>query len=85
MKINKFISYLNSRFNIGSSVRPHENSLRDRAKKALALHHIQNLFTPSNKEHLENAGNLASELLPISISVPFLWARLDYKGRRAVI
>ncbi|CAB4388903.1 unnamed protein product [Rhizophagus irregularis] len=67
----------------GSSVRPHENSLRDRAKKALALHHIQNLFTPSNKEHLENAGNLASELLPISISVPFLWARLDYKGRRA--
>jgi hypothetical protein len=82
---NYYVSHFKFSFKIGSSAPSHENSLRERAKKALAAHHLKTLFSPSDKEYLENTGNFSSELLPISISVPFLWFRRDHKGHRAVI
>ena len=64
---------------------PESNSLRERAKKALALHKAQHVFATSKKTHLEDAGNFSSIMLQISLSVPYLWARRDHKDRKAVL
>ncbi len=43
------------------------------------------VFRPSNRTHLQDIGNLGVLIFPSPISVPYLWGRRDYKGRKAVI
>ncbi|CAI2162099.1 19719_t:CDS:10 [Funneliformis geosporum] len=64
----------------GSNVK---NSLRGRVKKAIAAHKFQQAVATLDKTHLENAGDFPSILLPIAISIPYLWARRDSKDRKA--
>ncbi|CAG8441424.1 6591_t:CDS:10 [Funneliformis caledonium] len=58
-------------------------SLRGRVKKALAAHEFQQMAANPDNTRLENAGDFPSIMLPIAISIPYLWARRDHEGRKA--
>ena len=49
--------------------------------KALAMSN----FKKANRQHLRDTGNLGYLVFPSPIFVPYLWARRDYRGHKAVI
>jgi hypothetical protein len=43
------------------------------------------MISSSDRTHLKDTGNLGFLTFPSPIIVPYLWARRDYKGHKAVI
>ncbi|CAG8525275.1 11919_t:CDS:10 [Funneliformis mosseae] len=64
-----------------SSSRP-STSLRKHLKKASLLNTINRVFTRHDR-HLQDTGNFGALLFFSPSTVPFLWAKLDFKGRKA--
>ncbi|CAG8605205.1 4974_t:CDS:10 [Funneliformis mosseae] len=59
------------------------NKFQKRVKKALALSKANQVFNTSDRNHLQDTGNLGVLIFPSPITVPYLWARRDYKKRKA--
>jgi hypothetical protein len=56
------------------------NRVRRRFRKAFAMSKI----LKADRTHLRDTSNMGVLVFPSPVSVPYLWARRDYKGRKAV-
>lgn len=62
-----------------------KNLFHRRVRKALAMSRINSVISSSDRKHLRDTGNLGVLTFPTPIIVPYLWARRDNKGHKAVI
>lgn len=59
-------------------------SLRDYFRKVRLLNTINRILTHNEGEHLKDTENFETVVFSSPFDVPYLWAKTDYKGRKAV-
>jgi hypothetical protein len=58
--------------------------LRERLKRASLLNTINRTIINYDREYLRDIENFETLAFSSVFSIPFLWAKTDYKGRKAV-